>query len=50
MIPVGVTDFEGRGLHDAGRLTVVTGRDGFRLTSTQQLEKIWSQLRQGVID
>lgn len=37
-------------LHDAGQLTVVTRRGGFRLTSTTEPEKIWTQLRRGVID
>ena len=40
-----VTDFDG-GLRNAGQLTVVTGRDGFKLT----FEKIWMQLCRGVID
>lgn len=26
------------------------GCDGFRLTSTKQVEKVWTQLRRGVID
>ncbi len=37
-------------LRDANQLTTVIGREGFRLTSTKQPEKIWTKVSRGIID